>query len=163
MPAPTTVPPPAVSGVDNTVSVEISLADSFDVLPGGRCAGRSSNSGMSDGAKVQLRGDTVGGSAWATATARFERHPFMYRGKEVPEADDGLYCNVKMVFAPSKPDPESRYSIKFVGGDWRSGVTVGRAAYGQLDRPGYGSSRMTIQTCRSAADPPEKDCPEWEN
>jgi hypothetical protein len=124
MPVPTTVPPPAVSGVDNTVSVEISLADS---------------------------------------TTRFERHPFMYRGKEVPEADDGLYCNVKMVFAPSKPDPESRYSIKFVGGYWRSGVTVGRAAYGQLDRPGYGSSRMTIQTCRSAADPPEKDCPEWEN
>jgi hypothetical protein len=50
------VPPPAISGIDNTVSLMMALADSFDVLPNGKCAGRSNNSGMSDGARVQLRG-----------------------------------------------------------------------------------------------------------
>lgn len=156
------VPPPAVSGIDNTVSVTISLADSFDFLPHGKCAGRSSNSGMRDDARVQLRGDTVGGSTWATATAHAEFHPVIYRGKLVPEADDGHYCVLKAVFAPTTPDPESRYSIKFVGGDWRQGlVHVGRAPYGQRDRPGYGRAQVTIQTCRSPADPPDKDCPEW--
>jgi hypothetical protein len=156
------VPPPSVSGVDDTVSVTITLSDSFDILPDGKCAGRSDNSGMSDGARVQLRGDTVGGSTWAIATARFERHPFMYRGKEVPEADDGLYCVLKVVFAPTRPDPKSVYSIKFVGGDWREHfVRVGRAPYGQLDRPGYGFASIGIQLCRSAADPPDTECPEW--
>src|SRR3712207_3802377 len=66
------ISPPAVTTIDNTVSVTIALADSFDVLPGGKCAGRSDNSGMRDGARAQLRGDTAGGSVWATATADFE-------------------------------------------------------------------------------------------
>jgi hypothetical protein len=87
------VPPPAVSGIDNTVSVTLGLADSFDVLSDGTCAGRDTNSGMSDGARVQLRGDTVGGSVWSTATARFERRPpGIYDGvKGRWRYDDGLY------------------------------------------------------------------------
>jgi hypothetical protein len=139
------------------------MADSFDVIPNGKCAGRSDNTGMRDGARVQLRGDTDGGSVWSVATATFERHPpKLYHGKPLM-VDDGLYCIVKAVFAPTIPDPKSRYSIKFIGGDWRRLVQVGRAPYGQLDRPGYGSAQITIQTCRSLLDPPDKDCPEWGN
>jgi hypothetical protein len=155
----TQAPPPAASEIDNTVSVTIALADSFDVLAGGKCAGRSNNSGISDGARVQLRGDTVGGSTWATATARVERRPVILRGKEVPDADDGLYCVVEAVFAPSRPDPQSSYSLKFVGGDWWQHIVhVGTAPYGQLDRPGYGRTQITVQLCESPLDPPEKDC-----
>jgi hypothetical protein len=157
------VPPPAVSGVDNTVSVTMALADSFDVLPNGKCAGRSVNSGVSDGARVQLRGDTDGGSVWSVATVRFERRPpLMHHGKPVTE-DDGLYCVAKAVFAPTRPDPKSSYAIRFVGGNWHRFVQVGRAPYGQLDRPGYGSANITVMTCRSLLDPPEKDCPERGN
>jgi hypothetical protein len=157
------VPPPAVSAIDNTVSVTMALADSFDVLPNDKCVGRSDNSGMSDGARVQLRGDTDGGSVWSVATAHFERVPQrMYHGKPQMD-DDGLYCVVTVVFAPTRPDPKSEYSIKFVGGDWRDFVKVGRAPYGQLDRPGYGSESTTIVTCGSLLDPPDKDCPEWGN
>jgi hypothetical protein len=157
------VPPPAASGTDNTVSVTMALADSFDVVPDGKCAGRSDNAGMSDGARVQLRGDTDGGNVWATATADFEnKGPQIYDGvKGHWLYDDGLYCIVKAVFAPTTPDPKSSYSIKFIGGDWLDFVQVGRAPYGQLDRPGYGTAQITIQTCRSLLDPPDKDCPEW--
>jgi hypothetical protein len=161
------VPPPAISSIDNTVTVKIALADSFDVLPNGKCAARSSNvgpksgnMGMSDGARVQLRGDTVGGSVWSVATAQVQRRPpQMSHGKPLVD-DDGLYCVVKVVFAPTRPDPSSSYSLKFEGGDWWSSIKVGRAPYGQLDRPGYGSVSGTIMTCRSLLDPPEKDCPE---
>jgi hypothetical protein len=69
------VPPPAVSGINDTISVTFGLADSFDVLPNGNCAGRDTNSGMTNGARVQLRGDTAGGSVWSTATVRLERRP----------------------------------------------------------------------------------------
>ena len=153
------VPPPAVSGIDNTVSVKIALADSFDVLQGDKCAGRSRNSGMRDGALVQLRGDTVGGSTSTTASAHVERRaPRIYRGKPLID-DDGIYCVVKAVFSPARPDPSSRYSIKFVDGDWLQDlVHVGRAPYGQLDRPGYGSGDVGIQRCPSLLDPPTKYC-----
>ena len=90
---------PAISGIDNTVSVTMALADSFDVLPNGKCAGRSVNIGVSDGARAQLRGDTDGGSVWSVATARIERRPPL-------TDDDGLYCVVKVVFAPTRPDPK---------------------------------------------------------
>lgn len=141
--------------MDNTVSVTITLADSFDVLPDGKCAGRSDNSGMYDGAKVQLRGDTVGGSVSSIATAKFEVTPAV---KKRP--DDHLYCIVRVVFSPERPDPSSRYSIKFVGGDWMEGIKVGREKFGRLDRPGYGSATILRLLCESLVDPPSKECPE---
>ncbi|MDH6194085.1 hypothetical protein M2272_000706 [Mycobacterium frederiksbergense] len=82
----------------------------------------------------------------------------------MPEVDDGQYCAVKMVFAPKTPDPESIYSIKFFNGDWLNGlVRVGRAPFGQEDRPGYGTAFVTRQLCPHPADPPDKDCPELGN
>jgi hypothetical protein len=155
------VPPPAVSGEDDTVSVIWALADSFDVLANNKCVGRDSNRGMGDGARVQLRADNVEGSTWATASAFVDRRPprtYVYLGKAMTE-DDGVYCVVHAVFAPATPDPESLYSYKFVGADWRLGrVHVGTAPYGQLDRPGYGTADIEIQTCPDLFDPPEKDC-----
>ena len=162
MPAATRVPPPAVSGIDDTITVTYALADSFDVLSDGTCAGRSSNSGMRDGARVQLRADTVGGSVWATATARFERQPPRIcsgvNGRWM--MDDGLYCVVKALFPATRVDPEWRYSIKFVGGDWRSHVQVRSQfwMYDFIEQPGYGSTSIGIQTCPNLADPPDRDC-----
>lgn len=153
---------PAGPPVDSTVNVNLALADSFDIHPDGTCSGRADNAGITNGARVQLRGDTDGGAVWSTATAVVVRRPAVYRGSVVPEADDGLYCVATMVFTPTIPDPKSNYSLKFVGGDWLQGlVHVGRAPFGQEDRPGYGSANVTIQQCRSPADPPDKDCPEW--
>jgi hypothetical protein len=161
------VPPPAVSGVDSTVSVTMAVADSFDVLPDGKCAGRSDNSGIRDGARVQLRGDTVGGSVSSIAKVRFQNGPpIIYNGVNGHGlVDDGLYCIINAIFAPTRPDPDG-YSIKFVGGDWRSGVRPRNKLwmYKTIDRqPGYGSFTETYQTCRSLTDPPNKDCPEWAN
>jgi hypothetical protein len=111
---------------------------------------------MSDGARVQLRGDTVGGSVWSVATARIERHPPL-------TDDDGLYCVATALFVPTSPDPKGSYSMKFVGGDWRQSiVALRRAPFGKLDT-GYGSVSGTIMMCKSLLDPPEKDCPEWGN
>ncbi len=152
---------PAGPPVDNTVTVKLFLADSFDIHPDGTCSGRSDAAGMSNGARVQLRGDTVGGSVWSVATTHVDRtQPPTYHGKPLGD-DDGLYCDVEAVFRPTRPDPSSQYSIKFVGGDWlRSIIKVGRAPFGQEDRPGYGTARVTLTACRSLGDPPEKDCPE---
>jgi hypothetical protein len=157
----TTDPPPAESGIDNTVSVTISLADSFDVLPDGKCAGRGHNNGMRESARVQLHGETDGGTTWTTAHVRFQPGPpTIYNGvKGHWLIDDGLYCIVTAVFAPAYPDPKSSYFIKFVDGIPLQ-VKVGNAPYGQLDRPGYGSANITVQTCRSLTDLPGKDCPE---
>jgi len=155
------VPPPAISGIDNTVSVTFALADSFDVLPDGTCAGRSANSGMRDGARVQLRSDIVGGSVWGTATARFERRPPQtYNGvKGRWLDDDGLYCTVTTVFAATNPDPQNSYSIKFAGSDWRGVRILSRFwMYEHMEKPGYGSTSIGVQTCGSLADPPDKDC-----
>jgi hypothetical protein len=161
------VPPPAVAGIDNAIAVTWELSDSFDILPGDKCAGRSVNSGMSDGGRVQFVGETVGGSVSTTATTHFERRPpwtEMHQGKPVL-IDDGLYCVVSAVFAPAIPDPTGNYSWKFVGGDWSDGLDVGYMPVGKRERPGYGSERasITITTCRYLSDPPTKDCPEWGN
>jgi hypothetical protein len=162
VPVATRVPPPARSGIDDTITVTYALADSFDVLPDGTCAGRSSNSGIRDGARVQLRGDTVGGSVWATATARFvHQPPRMYSGVNGPWlVDDGLYCVAKAVFPATRPDPGTRYSIKFVGGDWRGGVNVRSRfwMYDFIEQTGYGSTYTGSQLCPNLADPPDKDC-----
>src|SRR5690242_18526841 len=62
---------------------------------------------MSNGARVQLRGDTVGGSVWSVATTRVWREPpRISHGKPLAD-DDGLYCVVAAVFAPTRPDPSS--------------------------------------------------------
>jgi hypothetical protein len=161
------VPPPAVAGIDNVIAVSWELADSFDMLPDDKCAGRSVNSGMRDGGRVQFIGETFGGSVSTTATTRFERRtPWtaMSQGKALV-IDDGLYCIVTAVFAPPLPDPTSRYKWKFVGGDWHQGLYVGRTPFGKPERPGYGSgrARISMQSCRDLSDPPTKDCPEWEN
>jgi hypothetical protein len=153
-----------VAGIDNAIAVTWELSDSFDILPGDKCAVRSVHSGMSDGARVQFVGETVGGSVSTTATTPFERRPpwtEMYQGKPVL-IDDGLYCVVRAVFAPAIPDPTSNDKWKFVGGDWSSDLNVGRAPFGKPERPGYGSGRaaISITTCRNLSDPPTKDGPE---
>jgi hypothetical protein len=50
---------------------------------------------------------------WSVASAHVERRlALIVHGK--PLMDDGLYCVVKVVFAPTMPDPKGSYSIKFV-------------------------------------------------
>jgi hypothetical protein len=153
------VPPPAVSGIDHTVIVTWQLADSFDILPGGKCAGRGSNRGMSDGARIQLQGKITGFFDETRATASFQR-----RNLSAKEAlgDDGLYCVLRAVFAPSMPDPEG-YSVKFPGTPvkWDHLGKPGRTPFGRPDSPpGYGAYNLGSQTCQSLLDPPYKDCPE---
>jgi hypothetical protein len=66
---------PAVSGVDDTVWVQIHLADSFDVYPDGTCAGRDDNRGMRDQAWVLLHGESTGLYDQSKASARFKHYP----------------------------------------------------------------------------------------
>lgn len=101
---------------------------------------------MRNGARAQLRGDTEGGSVWSTATAHTERLDLGIRD------DDGLYCTLKIVFAPTRPDATG-YSIKFVDGNWHPGIRTRGVT-------GYGVVRTVGQACRSRADPPDKNCPE---
>jgi hypothetical protein len=152
------VPPPAVSGIDKTVYVRWQLADSFDVFPDGKCAGRSGFREMAAGARVQLRGDTTGLSNETRATARFERQ--VLRGKRAM-GDDGLYCVIEAVFAPSMPDPDG-YWLKFAGSR-RAEQWLGKPGsprpFGQPDPPpGYGSYNIGSQLCPALLDPPYKDC-----
>jgi hypothetical protein len=157
------VPPPAVSGEDNTVTVNLFLADSFDILVNGRCAGSSTNRGKRDGARVLLRGLSTGFDVEAKAFAFYEQWPpRMYRGKPVLD-DDYRYCHVQVSFDQPLPDPEG-YSLKFA--EARQEMPIGppsRTPFGQQDRPGYGTYYIRSQTCRSLLDPPDKDCPEWGN
>jgi hypothetical protein len=153
-------PAPAVSAIDHTVSVTWQLADSFDILPGGKCAERGDNRGMSDGARIQLQGSTTGFVDETRATARFQR-----RTLSAKEAlfDDGLYCVLRAVFAPSMPDPDG-YSVKFSGTPviWNRLGKPGGTPFGRPNNPpGYGGYNLASQTCRSLLDPPDKDCPEW--
>jgi hypothetical protein len=159
--SPVVVLPPAVTALDDTVSVTLALADSFTALPDGTCEGRSSNAGIANGAQAQLRGNIAGGSVSSTVTTHYRFTP-PAPGRETDPAgeDDGEYCIVTAVFAPTRPDPDSRYLIKFPGGDWRGLVHVGRERYGRLDRPGYGSTFVIVQTCQRISDPPDKQCPE---
>ena len=156
--------PPARSAFDDTVTTVWNLADSFDVRSDGTCTGRSSNAGMGDGVKVQLRSETLGGSASATATARVKQHPpTIYNGVNGHWVDDdGLYCVVTAVFAPAIPDPDGEYVTKFGGGNWGHAVRVQSKfwMYDSLGPPGYGLVRTLVQSCRWLADPPDKACPE---
>jgi hypothetical protein len=87
-------PPPAVSGIDDTVWVKSALADTFNVLPGGKCFGRCNFRGMGDGARVLLRGSTTGWDVEATATAYVDRRaPIMSHGKPILD-DDYVYCDI---------------------------------------------------------------------
>lgn len=156
-------PPPAVSGIDDTVSVHWRLADSFDILPGDRCVGRGNNRGMFDGARVRLTGHTMGYAGETKATAYFEHFPpLMHLGRPLLD-DDYLYCVVEAVFSPGIPEPDG-YSVKFerARDDFWLGKPSGMP-FGFRDRPGYGAYQITVQTCRSLLDPPDKDCPEWGN
>jgi hypothetical protein len=153
------VPPPAVSGIDHTVTVTWSLADSFDVLPGGLCAGRGDNRGMSDGARIRLHGDTTGFTDETRATARFER---VALSAKQALGDDGLYCVLRAVFAPTLPDPDG-YSITFPGTRvrWDRMGKPGGTPFGRPNSPpGYGGYNLGSQKCRSLLDPPDKPCPE---
>jgi hypothetical protein len=152
------LPPPAVSGIDDTVSVKWALADSFDVLPDGTCAGRSNFRGITNGAQALLRGNGTGFDVETRANTHVERwQPQISHGKPLLN-DDYVYCAVDAVFAPSMPDPEG-YSVKFAEADqWVWLGKPGGRPFGQLDKPGYGSYRITSQACPSLLDPPEKDC-----
>lgn len=136
------------------------LADSFDVLPGGTCAGRGENRGMRNGARMHLQGDTTGFVDETRATATFER-----RALSAGEAlgDDGLYCVLRAVFAPALSDPDG-YSIKLPGTpvEWDHVGISGRTPFGQPNLPpGFGSINLGSQLCPDLLDPPEKKCPEW--
>jgi hypothetical protein len=148
------VPSPATSGIDRTVLVRWQLADSFDVMPDGKCAGRSIFSAMHDGVRVQLIGSSSGFGDETRATAHFERRP-------ASPSDDGQYCIIEAVFAPSLPDPEG-YSIKFAGSRDRA-RTLGRPGGSPLGQPepppGYGYYNLGSQSCPSLLDPPERACP----
>jgi hypothetical protein len=149
--------PPAVSGVDDTVWVQWALADTFDVRPGGRCEGRASFRGMGDGSRVVLRGNSTGWDVEGRATAYVDhREPYLSHGQPLP--DDNVYCDIRVVFSPSMPDPDG-YSLKFAGADhWEDIGTPGRTPFGQPDRPGYGPYNIGSQSCPSLLDPPEKYC-----
>jgi hypothetical protein len=134
------------------------LADSFDVLPDGKCAGRSGFREMRDGVRVQLRGDTTGFSDETRATARVEQQ--LLDGKRA-FGDDGLYCVIEAVFAPSMPDPNG-YWLKFAGSADREkwlGKPSSGTPFGRPDPPpGDGSFNIGSQACPTLLDPPEKDC-----
>lgn len=154
-------PPPAISAIDHTLVVTWQLADSFDVLPNGLCAGRGDNAGMRDGARIRLRGNTTGFDDETTATARFQRRALSPKQSAL---DDGLYCILRAVFAPALPDPNG-YSIAFPGSrvrwDHLGKPGVG-TPFGRPDSPpGYGVYNLGSQKCPSLLDPPDKDCPEW--
>jgi hypothetical protein len=154
------VPPPAVSAIDDTVSVHWELADSFDVLPDGACAGRGDNRWMRNGARVLLRGNTSDFYTETRATAYFKHFPsVIYHGKPLMN-DDYLYCIVDAVFAPSMPDP-SGYSVKFQNASEEWLGKPGGTPFGRPDHPGYGSYRIRKQTCQSLLAPPDEECPEW--
>jgi hypothetical protein len=152
------VSPPAVSGIDHTVTVRWQLADSFDVLPDDKCAGRGAYRGMADGARIQLQGNTTGFTDETTASARFE-HQIL--SKKQALFDDGLYCVLRAVFAPSVPDPAG-YSVKFPGTSihWDHLGDPRVSPFGRFDPPpGFGSYNLGSQMCPSLLDPPTKDCP----
>jgi hypothetical protein len=152
-----TAPPPAVSEIDHTVTVKWRLADSFDLLPGGRCAGRGDNRGMGDGARIQLQGSSSGFINETRATATVEREELSPKQALI---DDGVYCTLRAVFSPSMPDPDG-YSVKFSGTKIKM-ANLGRPGgtrFGRPDPPpGYGVYNVTSQLCPDLLDPPEKDC-----
>ena len=159
-------PPPATSALDHTVSIVWQLADSFDVSPDGRCTGRSNFAKMGAGLRVQLRGRTTGLTDETLATARVEGHTTGSSAR----FDDGLYCVVRIVFAPAVPDPDG-YWLRFPGSQQpdvelralNRGVgpifSRGEPVEQPTLPPGYGQFTSSAQSCPSTLDPPERDCP----
>jgi hypothetical protein len=145
------------------VAVTWTLEDSFDILPDRKCAGRSTNRGLSDRARVLLFGNTTGLADETRANAHFEQlPPRIYHGKPLMD-DDYRYCIVEAVWSPSVPDPDG-YSYKFAGAPRTESLPkLGLTPFGRPEMPGFGRIQISVQTCRSALDPPEKDCPEWGN
>ncbi|MDX1888682.1 hypothetical protein [Mycolicibacterium sp. 050158] len=148
-------PPPAVAGIDDTVTVRWGMADSFDVLSDGTCAGRKYFEGLRGGARAQLFGNTTGFWDESVTTAVVEHRN--YTGGQAL-SDDGVYCVVAAVFTPAMPDPHG-YTFKLPGTTQQlDRVAVGGRPFGQRDRPGYGTYYFGAQTCPSLLDPPDKDC-----
>lgn len=156
----TSSPPPAVSGIDDTISVRMSLADTFDVLPNGNCAGRLIYQGVRDGARVLLQGNSTTWGVETRAVVHLEhRKPIMSRGKPLL-FDDYVYCVAEAVFTPPMPDPAG-YSIKFAGtSSWDD---LGQPTHAATDSAHGGewsgwNYDFSTQMCPSLLDPPEKDC-----
>jgi hypothetical protein len=159
-------PPPATSAIDHTVSIGWQLADSFNVSPNGSCRGRSSFNNMGAGLRVQLRGQTTGLTDETRATARVEDHT---TGRSA-RYDDGLYCVIRIVFAPAVPDPDG-YWLRFPGSQQpdvqlralNRGVGPIFSRGEPIDQPtlppGYGQFSSGSQSCPSPLDPPDRDCP----
>lgn len=158
-------PPPATSGIDHTVSVRWQLADSFDVFPDGSCRGREDFGQMGAGDRAQLRGTTTGMVDETRATARLEDQT---KGKSAV-SDDGLYCVIRIVFAPTLPDPDG-YWLKFPGSpqtEVRIGLDPslgpsfagGRPVRQPTLPPGYGRFNLGSQVCPSLLDPSDEECP----
>jgi hypothetical protein len=106
-----------------------------------------------------VHGETTGLYDQSKASARFEHYPPV----KLRLDDDYQYCVVDAVFSPSMPDPGG-YSVKFAGAPHEQWLgKPGRTPFGRPEHAGYGNYRMTIQTCRSLLDPPNKRCPEWPN
>ena len=154
-------PPPAQSGINRAVVIRWQLADSFDVMRDGSCAGRSIFSGMKAGVRAHLTGKSTGLLDETRATTHVER-------RAPNQGDDGVYCVIEAVFAPAVPDPDG-YSLKFAGSQQREvylgkpgSTPYGHAGFGLPDLPpGYGFYGLGSQSCPSLLDPPTKDCPEW--
>lgn len=165
-PRPLPSPPPAVSAIDHTVSIGWQLADSFDVTPNGSCRGRSAFINMGAGLRVQLRGRTTGLTDETRATARVEDHTI---GRSA-RWDDGLYCVIRIVFAPAVPDPDG-YWLRFPASQQpdvelralNRGVGPIFSRGEPVEQPtlpaGYGLYNSGSQSCPSPLDPPDRDCP----
>lgn len=157
--------PPATSAIDHTVSIELRLADSFDVSPNGSCVGRAPFDHMGAGLRAQLTGRTTGLGDDTRATAQLEN---LTVGQSA-RFDDGLYCVIRLVFAPAMPDPDG-YRLRFPGSQHNE-VDLGEPSRGlgpifvrgePVDEPtvprGYGRYSSSFQSCPSTLDPPDKDC-----
>ena len=74
---------------------------------------RASFRGVGDGSWVLLRGNSTGWDVEGQATAYVEhRELHVSHGQPLPE--DNLYCDIRVVFTPSMPDPDG-HSLKFAG------------------------------------------------
>lgn len=158
------VTPPAIADIDDTVWVQLHLADSFDIHPDGTCAGSDDNRGMKDQAWVLLYGDSTGLCDQTKASALFKHDPpVIYRGKRLLD-DDHQYRVIDAVFTPLDARPRRlRDQVRLA--HHASSRSAGPVAppFGHPDRPGYGRLVVRMQTCPSLLAPPDKECPEWGN
>lgn len=159
-------PPPATSAIDHTVSIAWQLADSFDVSPDGSCRGRSVFTNMGADLRAQIRGRTTGLTDETRATAQVEDHTLGNSRR----SDDGVYCDIQIVFAPAVPDPDG-YWLRFPGSEQPDvelsalsrviGPIFSRGAPVEPATlpPGYGEFSTRSQSCPTLLDPPTRDCP----